>query len=64
MNKLFSRGKYFRRAASRKNGEPCLNIVKKDVIDSSEHTITFENGQILRKLDLAYKGKLLPEKLL
>ena len=53
-------GKWYRRATNRKNGEPYFNLVKKDIIDSSDHTITLDNGHILRKSDLAFKGKLLP----
>ena len=57
---LVSGRKYYRRAANRKNGETYFNLVKDDIIDSSELTITFDNGNILRKSDQAYKGKLLP----
>ena len=60
MKKLVSGGKYYRRAANRKNGEPYFNLVKEDVIDSSEHAISLDNGHVLQKSDLAYKAKLLP----
>ena len=40
--------------------DPYCNLVKKDIIDSSEHTVTLDNGHILRKSDLAIKGKILP----
>ena len=58
--RLVSGGKYFGRATNRKNGEPYFNPIKKDIIDSSEHSITLDNGHNLRKSDLAFKGKLLP----
>ena len=50
----------YRKVSSRKNRDPYFNLVKKDIIDSSEHTITLDNGHILRKSDLAIKGKILP----
>ena len=58
--KPVSGGKYYRRATNRKNWEPHFNLAKEDIIDSSEHTITLDSGHILRKTDLAFKGKLLP----
>ena len=57
--KLVAGGKLYRRAINRKNGEPYFNLVKKDIIDFSYHTMTLNNGHILRKSDLAIKGKLL-----
>ena len=60
MKKLVSGGKYYRRPANTKNWEPYFNLVKEDVIGSSEHTILLDNGHVLEKSDLAYKGKLLP----
>ena len=59
-NKVVAGGKLCRRATDRKNEELYFNLVKKDIIDSSDHTITLNNGHILRKSDLAFKGKLLP----
>ena len=58
--KLVAGGKLYRSATNKKNGEPYFNLVKKDIIDSSDQTITLENGHILRKSDLAIKRKLLP----
>ena len=46
--------------SNRKNRDPYFNLVKKDIIDSSEHTVTIDNGHVLRKSDLAIKGKILP----
>ena len=53
-------GNLYRRPTNRKNGNPYFNLVKKDIIDSSEHSITLDNGHILRKSDLAIKRKILP----
>ena len=53
-------GYLYRKVSNRKNRDPYFNLVKKDIIDSSEHTITLDNGQVLRKSDLAIKGKTLP----
>ena len=50
----------YRKVSNRKNRDPYFNLVKKDIIDSSEHTITLDNGHVLRKSDLALKGKILP----
>ena len=58
--KLVAGDNLYRRATNRKNGEPYFNLVKKDIIDSSNHTITLDNGHLSRKSDLATKGKLLP----
>ena len=58
--KLVAGGNLYRRATNRKNGEPYFNLVKKDISDSSDHTITLDNGEILRNSDLAIEGKLLP----
>ena len=58
--KLVAGGKLYRRATNRKNGKPYFNLVKKDIIDSSDHTITLDNGHIWQKSDLAIKRKLLP----
>ena len=58
--KLVAGGKLYRRATNRKNEEPYFNLVKKDIIDSSDHTIPLDNDHNLRKSDLAIKGKLLP----
>ena len=57
---LVSGGKYYRTATTIKNRALYFNLVKEDIIDSSEHTITLDKGHILRKSDLAFKGKLLP----
>ena len=53
-------GNLYRKVSNRKNRDPYFNLVKKDIIDSSEHTITLNNGHDLRKSDLAIKGKILP----
>ena len=53
-------GNLYRKVSNKKNREPYFNLVKKDIIDSSEHTITLDNGHVLRKSDLAIKGKILP----
>ena len=53
-------GNLYRKVSNRKNRDPYFNLVKKDIIDSSEHTITLDNGHVLRKSDLAIKGKILP----
>ena len=53
-------GNLYRKVSNRKNRDPYFNLVKKDIIDSSEHTITLDNGHVLRKSDLAIKGKKLP----
>ena len=58
--KLVAGGKLYTRATNWKNGEPYFNLVKKDIVDSSDHTITLDNGNILQKSDMAIKGKLLP----
>ena len=50
-------GNLYRKVSNRKNRDLYFNLVKKDIIDSSEHTITFDNGLVLRKSDLAIKGK-------
>ena len=50
----------YRRATNSKNGDPYFNLVKKDIIDCSDYTITLENGHILRKSCLAVKGKFFP----
>ena len=54
IKKLVFGGKYYRGAANIKNGEPYFILVKQDVIDSSEHTITLDNGHILRKSYISY----------
>ena len=53
-------GNLYRKESNRKNRDPYFILVKKDIIDSSEHTITLDNGHVLRKSDLAIKGKILP----
>ena len=53
-------GNLYRRATIRKNGDPYFTLVKEEIIDSSEYTITLDSGIILRKSDLAIKGKILP----
>ena len=53
-------GNLYRKVSNRKNKDPYFNLVKKDIIDSSEHTITLDNGHVLCKSDLAIKGKILP----
>ena len=53
-------GNLYRKVSNGKNRDPYFNLVKKDIIDSSEHTITLDNGHVLRKSDLAIKGKILP----
>ena len=53
-------GNLYRKVSNRKNRDPYFNLVYKDIIDSSEHTITLDNGHVLRKLGLAIKGKILP----
>ena len=53
-------GKLYRKVSNRKNRDPYFNLVKKDIIDSSEQTITLGNGQVLRKSDLTIKGKIRP----
>ena len=58
--KVVAGGKLYRRATNRKKWEPYFNLVKKDIIDSSDYTITLDNGHTLRNSDLAIKGKLLP----
>ena len=58
--KAVTGGNLYRKVSNRKNGDPYFNLVKKDIIDSSEHTITLDNGHVLRKSDLAIKGKILP----
>ena len=50
----------YRKVSNTKNRDPYFNLVNKDIIDSSEHTITLDNGDVLRKPDLAIKGKILP----
>ena len=50
-------GNLYRKVTNRKNRDPYFSLVKKDIIDSSEHTITLDNGHVLRKSDLAIKGK-------
>ena len=44
--KVVAWGKLYRRATNRKNGETYFNLVKKDIKDSSDHTITLDNGHI------------------
>ena len=53
-------GNLYRKVSNRKNRDPYFNLVKKDIIDSPEHTVTLDNGHVLRKSDLAIKGKILP----
>ena len=53
-------GNLYRGVSHRKNRDPYFNLVKKDIIDSSENTITLDNGHVLIKSDLAIKGKILP----
>ena len=53
-------GNLYRKVSNTKNRDPYFNLVKKDIIDSSEHTVTLDNGLVLRKSDLAIKGKILP----
>ena len=53
-------GNLYRGVSNRKNRDPYFNLVKKDIIDSSENTITLDNGHVLIKSDLAIKGKILP----
>ena len=50
-------GNLYRKVSNRKNRDPYFNLVKKDIIDSSEHTVTLDHGHVLRKSDLAIKGK-------
>ena len=51
-------GNLYRKVSNKR--KPYFNLVKKDIIDSSEHNITLDNGHVLRKSDLAIKGKILP----
>ena len=53
-------GNLYRKVSNRKKRDPYFNLVNKDIIESSEHTITLDNGQVLCKSDLAIKGKILP----
>ena len=53
-------GNLYNKVSNRKNRDPYFNLVKNDIIDSSEHTVTLDNGHVLRKSDLAIKGKILP----
>ena len=53
-------GNLYRKVTNRKNWDPYFNLVKKDIIDSSEHTVTLDNGHVLRKSELAIKGNKLP----
>ena len=53
-------GNLYRKVSNRKISDPYFNQVQKDIIDSSEHTITLDNGHVLRKSDLAIKVKILP----
>ena len=53
-------GNFIRKVSNRKKSDPYFNLVKKDIIDSSEHTITLDNGHVLRKSDLAIIAKILP----
>ena len=53
-------GNLYRKVSNSKNRYPYFNLVKKDIIDSSEHTLTLDNGHVLCKSDLAIKGKILP----
>ena len=58
--KAVTGGNLYRKVSNRKNRDPYFNLVKNDIIDSSEHTVTLDNGHVLRKSDLAIKGKILP----
>ena len=58
--KAVMRGNLYRKVSNRKNRDPYFNLVKRDIIDTSEHTITLDSGHVLRKSDLAIKGKILP----
>ena len=58
--KLTTQGILFRKFKNRKNGDPYFNPVNEPIVDSSDHTVTLENGHSLRKLHLAIKGKLFP----
>ena len=53
-------GNLYSRVTNRKNMDPYFNLVKKDIIDSSEHTTTLDNGHVLCKSNLATKGRILP----
>ena len=53
-------GNLYRKVSNRKNRDPYFNLVKKVIIDSSEHTVTLDNGHVSRKSDLAIKGKNTP----
>ena len=53
-------GNLFRKNTNRTNGEPYFNPVKEAIVDSSDHTVTLENGLILRKSDQAIERKRLP----
>ena len=53
-------GNFIKKLSNKKNRDPYFSLVKKDIIDSSEHTITPDNEHVLRKSDLAIKGKILP----
>ena len=50
----------FKKNTNRKNGDPYFNPVKEAIVGSRYYTVTLKNGHILRKLDLAIKGKILP----
>ena len=58
--KAVTGGNLYRKVSNRENRDPYFNLVKKDIIDFSEHTFTLDNGHVLRKSDLAIKGKILP----
>ena len=51
---------FFRKNTNQKNEDPYFNPVKEAIVDSSDHTVTLENGHILSKSDLAVKKKILP----
>ena len=59
-------GNLYKKVSNWKNRDPCFNLVKRDIIDTSEHTITLDNVHVLRKSGLAIKGKILrgPKKII
>ena len=58
--KLTTRGILFRKFKNRKYGDPYFNPVNEPIVDSSDHTVTLENGHSLRTSHLAIKVKLFP----
>ena len=52
----------YRKDQDRSKSEPFYKDLKEEIVRESDHTITFKNGKIIRKSDLAIKRQPAPKK--